>query len=176
MGKCDITYLDKHLMKILNILNLKKLYCTFYSYSISLMCEWWVVIFYLIFQQLSQQSKHNFQWALVPSVKSQWKAGERKKFVPKGEGSRGQLSSYLSLTPPPTIHYNSKSNRAGWINACKFVTSTCPNTFSLIQISLQNLFLRLSKQVGLIYLMVSIVTQIYKIKTIKTHPLKNLCN
>ena len=24
MGKCDITYLDKHIMKILNILNLKK--------------------------------------------------------------------------------------------------------------------------------------------------------
>ena len=86
MGKCDITYLDKHLMKILNIQNLKKPYGTFYSYSTSLMCEWWDVIFYLIFRQLGQQSKHNFseQVLSIFSLKSQWKAGERKKFVPKG--------------------------------------------------------------------------------------------
>ena len=86
MGKCDITYLDKHLMKILNIQNLKKPYGTFYSYSTSLVCEWWDVIFYLIFRQLGQQSKHNFseQVLSIFSLKSQWKAGERKKFVPKG--------------------------------------------------------------------------------------------
>ena len=132
MDKCEITYLDKHLMKILNVQNLKKPYGTFYSYSTSLMCEWWDVIFYLIFRQLGQQSKHNFseQVLSIFSLKSQWKAGERKKFLPKGEGRGGQLSSYLSLTSPPTIHYNSTSNRAGWINDCKFVTSTCPNTFT----------------------------------------------
>ena len=74
----------------------------------------------------------DFEW--------QRKAGERKKFVPRGrstvknkERGRGRGAQITFFRSPPHRPLNCKSNMAGRINDCEFIALACINKTPALQ-------------------------------------------